>query len=404
MSGRGIAGDVVRVAVVLSCLAFAVAVGDGGKGDGGDEFIPFTGNPRIDLFIAVTEPAAVGSLIGQTIRKSSPSDNDRLLDTIRHQAARDLAAAEPPPSAEADELNARLQTLWNARERFLKILFSEPSPSPRDLESAAAVVEDAWKRSGERFRAFLERLDPERRRLHRRGMFLRMVWYSFEVRLKRLRKARPRKVGGVLVREVKTKPDKPTLVLEFYPPVDGSRMFVSRYPFLDKEWSLQDISDLASYVEKHRRVKLPAEEKTCVDLTNDYRRMMGLPRLAVHPLLVKAARGYSMEMKKGNFFSHVVQRKGVGKTPMDRASRAGYTAWVISENLARGVNLTARRVVELWKRSLYHHRNMLRDLYFDIGCGVVKGAVTKRNGIPCTPSWWTQLFGSGKVNLSSEGR
>jgi uncharacterized protein YkwD len=124
---------------------------------------------------------------------------------------------------------------------------------------------------------------------------------------------------------------------------------------------------------------------------------MGIPPLAVHPELQKAARGHSEEMRDKGYFSHLSPTQNAAR-PERRMAGEGYWAFRVGENIAAG-RFTPESVLEGWKRSPGHHRNLLRGEYREAGLGI---AGPKEGSIgPEVQTWWTQNFGSGDMNPAS---
>ncbi|MFA4985529.1 MAG: FHA domain-containing protein [Candidatus Brocadiia bacterium] len=123
------------------------------------------------------------------------------------------------------------------------------------------------------------------------------------------------------------------------------------------------------------------EEKKCVTCTNEYRLMMGKVFLRIDRMIVKAARIHSFNMKTLGFFAHEGKD---GTKPADRMIAAGYTS-PGGENIAKGIS-DGKSAFEGWYNSSGHHRNILQDMYSEIGLGAVD-------------EYWTQDFGVGGVNV-----
>jgi len=159
--------------------------------------------------------------------------------------------------------------------------------------------------------------------------------------------------------------------------------------------------------------KVPAGEvKRCFTSLNDYREMMGKPRVAYDSRLQGAAQAHSEDMLRVPFFAH--QSPIAGKaSPSDRCRKAGWgqeptkdqtffetpfpivlnphpqhpAGGGIGENIAMGMN-TGREAFQGWYRSPPHHRNMLGR--WDVV------------GIGNAGNKWTQNFGG--LGRSCSGR
>lgn len=130
-----------------------------------------------------------------------------------------------------------------------------------------------------------------------------------------------------------------------------------------------------------RSIQQQDHEKRVAWMVNEERRLAGLPRLEVAPLLGVAARAHSADMAARNFYSHDTPE---GLTVAHRVMAAGYVFALVGENIAWGQE-TARQVMNAWMRSRGHKANILHPDYTEIGVGVV---ATRRGAVV-----WTQNFG-----------
>ncbi|MBV2353471.1 CAP domain-containing protein [Streptomyces sp. J2-1] len=122
-----------------------------------------------------------------------------------------------------------------------------------------------------------------------------------------------------------------------------------------------------------------AAETEVVQLVNAERAKVGCTPLASNSSLTKLAEDFSTDMAARDFFDHTDPD---GRTPWDRAARAGITG-LGGENIARGQS-DAAAVVAAWMASPGHRANILNCDFKTIGVGVHFG--------PGGP-WWTQDFG-----------
>ncbi len=120
------------------------------------------------------------------------------------------------------------------------------------------------------------------------------------------------------------------------------------------------------------------EEIRQVEVTNDYRRMMGRIPLEVDTRLIQCARGHSAEMTQLGYFAHE-SPNAKNRSPSDRARNAGYPQGV-SENISMG-SITPEAAHNAWYNSSGHHRNILGPRWLNMGAG--------KDG-----KHWTQNFGS----------
>lgn len=127
-------------------------------------------------------------------------------------------------------------------------------------------------------------------------------------------------------------------------------------------------------------------EKECIRAINDYRFMMGRPALEAHELLGKAAREHAADMTKNNYFGHESQIQG-RKTPADRCRAAGYPGGAIGESLAQGSE-SGMSAYNAWLTNSTDHRNVLSDLYTQVGAGM-------------SGSRWVANFGRGGTAIGT---
>jgi uncharacterized protein YkwD len=120
-------------------------------------------------------------------------------------------------------------------------------------------------------------------------------------------------------------------------------------------------------------------------LTNLYRVQSGVGPIPLDTRLYAAAKAHSADMHARGFFAH---DNPDGASPPERAMAFGYPGGA-GENIAMNVEGTALKLIEQWKASPDHNRNLLQPSFRAIGVGVVRG---------CCPSGpegavGTQMFG-----------
>jgi uncharacterized protein YkwD len=142
--------------------------------------------------------------------------------------------------------------------------------------------------------------------------------------------------------------------------------------------------DLLAYdrrvMEHNRTVEVSSSplERRQVEITNEYRLMMGRRALVLDDRLVRCARGHSEEMAKEGYFSHFSPHPE-RRTPDLRARICGYTGLPVSENIHAGSG-DPESAHRGWLHSSGHHRNILQKFWTDMGTG--------QGG-----RYWTQNFG-----------
>jgi uncharacterized protein YkwD len=124
---------------------------------------------------------------------------------------------------------------------------------------------------------------------------------------------------------------------------------------------------------------LPQTEAAIVEMTNTFRKANQLKELQPNSALTAAARAFADYLARSGKFSHEAD----GRTPQDRALAHGYRYCLVAENLAwnldsRGYDTRrlAREVVEGWKASPGHRKNLLLAGATEIGVAVVAAPAT----------------------------
>lgn len=120
---------------------------------------------------------------------------------------------------------------------------------------------------------------------------------------------------------------------------------------------------------------LPKAEIAIVEMTNEFRREHKLGPVKAEPALTKAAREYAKFLAASTIFSHEAD----GRRPADRIKAASYAACTTAENLAwmldsRGFETRdlASRMVEGWKNSPPHRKNLLLEHVTETGVAIHK--------------------------------
>ncbi len=115
--------------------------------------------------------------------------------------------------------------------------------------------------------------------------------------------------------------------------------------------------------------------------TNEFRKAEGRRELARNDKLTDAARYFADFMARTGKYGHEAD----GKHPWDRAEKYGYHYCLVAENIAyiySSEGFTAEelagKLVDGWKKSPGHRKNMLDPDVFDIGVAVARSATTGR--------------------------
>lgn len=119
-------------------------------------------------------------------------------------------------------------------------------------------------------------------------------------------------------------------------------------------------------------------------LVNAYREQNGLKPVALHPLLVKAAKAHSTDLARHDRISHYGSD---GSNPWDRVKRTGYRAQLAAENVGTG-QMTVEEVMVGWKKSEAHNRNLLLKGARHAGIALVQDDKTEFK------TFWTLVLGA----------
>lgn len=128
-----------------------------------------------------------------------------------------------------------------------------------------------------------------------------------------------------------------------------------------------------------------------VERTNAFRKTQGLEPASVEPALERAAREFARFMAKTGKYGHTAD----GRRPPQRATAQGYEYCIVSENIAYQYRSSgydsatlAREMVEGWKESPEHRKNMLEPAVTQTGVGIAQGDDGRYFGV--------QMFGRPK--------
>ena len=119
-------------------------------------------------------------------------------------------------------------------------------------------------------------------------------------------------------------------------------------------------------------------------LINAYRQENGLPALTLDPMLTRAAKAHSRDLAKTDKISHIGSD---GSNPWDRVKRTGYGVKLAAENIGTGQK-SVEEVIEGWKGSDAHNRNLLLTDAQSIGIALVYDAKTANK------TFWTLVVGA----------
>ena len=131
--------------------------------------------------------------------------------------------------------------------------------------------------------------------------------------------------------------------------------------------------------------------KAVVERTNAFRKAQGLEPVSDEPALQQAAQEFARFMAKTGKYGHTAD----GRRPPQRAAAQGYEYCIVSENIAYQYRSSgydtatlAREMVEGWKQSPEHRKNMLQPAVTETGVGIAQGDEGRYFGV--------QMFGRPK--------
>ena len=131
-----------------------------------------------------------------------------------------------------------------------------------------------------------------------------------------------------------------------------------------------------------------------VRLTNEYRDSQKGAALATDPVLSRVAQDHAENMARQDKYGddgkngHILDGKG----PKDRVDASGYKYRAFAENVGmnNGYADPVKAVIEAWIKSELHKKNMLNEVYVEMGAGAARSESGK---------WYfCQVFGKPRVS------
>ncbi len=132
----------------------------------------------------------------------------------------------------------------------------------------------------------------------------------------------------------------------------------------------------------YSKVRLDPDE--ALKLINQYRKKKGLSAVKLEATLTKIAKTHSRDLAKHDRISHFGSD---GSNPWDRVERSGYGPQLAAENVGTG-QLSIREVMQGWKESPGHNKNLLLPDARDIGIALVYDPRTEYK------TFWTLVLGT----------
>jgi uncharacterized protein YkwD len=141
-----------------------------------------------------------------------------------------------------------------------------------------------------------------------------------------------------------------------------------------------------------KRANLTRAANLVIAMSSEFRKEQGLEAVQVNSKLIETASYFADYMADTDKYSHTAD----GKTPSERASEHEYDYCVVSENIAyvyRSAGFSteelAARMVNVWKESPEHRKNMLDPAITETGVAVTQSHRTGR-------FYGVQMFGRPK--------
>ena len=146
-------------------------------------------------------------------------------------------------------------------------------------------------------------------------------------------------------------------------------------------------------------VAIPSEDITIktqdlIDMTNNYRKDLGLKELTYNPRLTQAAVNKARDLLSGQYFNHTSPD---GKRFSEWIREVNYDYFYVGENLAIDFDNT-ENAFQAWLDSETHKDNIVKPEYQEIGMAVLEGKYQSHKTIIVV-----QLFGS-RVMGTTEGQ
>lgn len=157
--------------------------------------------------------------------------------------------------------------------------------------------------------------------------------------------------------------------------LSSSKYDVSGYSATDQQLKAESDSKAEEYMSYYNEV---------LRLVNEIRAEVGAAPLTLDTTMCKAATMRAIEMNYSNLFSHT---RPDGRSCFSVLGFYGISSGAAGENIAAGYR-TPQNVVEGWKRSEGHYKNMINSSYKRLGVGL------SREQTGDYSDYWVQLFSS----------
>src|SRR3990167_2315391 len=130
---------------------------------------------------------------------------------------------------------------------------------------------------------------------------------------------------------------------------------------------------------------LDVNARELINLTNDYRKSLGLNELKPNARLTQAAVNKAQDLLTKQYFAHT---SPANKKFSDWIKEVGYKYFYVGENLAIDFN-NNQDLFQAWLNSPSHKENIIKPQYQEIGLAVLEGKYNNQTTVVVV-----QLFGS----------
>lgn len=134
-----------------------------------------------------------------------------------------------------------------------------------------------------------------------------------------------------------------------------------------------------------------------VQLTNEYRRNLGLRELIINPRLTQAAVNKAKDLLAKQYFNHT---SPTGKKFSDWVKEVNYSYFYVGENLAIDF-ANPQEVFDAWIKSPKHKENIERPEFQEIGIADLKGLFDSRETDVVVQLFGSRVLGENEKSTSS---
>lgn len=144
---------------------------------------------------------------------------------------------------------------------------------------------------------------------------------------------------------------------------------------------------------------IEANAKELIDLTNQYRKQLGLNELNPNSRLTQAAVNKAQDLLINQYFAHTSLE---GKKFSEWIKEVGYKYFYVGENLAIDFN-SNQEIFQAWLNSPSHKENIIKPQYQEIGIAVLEGKYNNRQTTIVVQLFGSRVLGeSEKLNIDNK--